>query len=239
MQKARGNHCIKKKILTDIPSISSSWELLQTNLNDWKQGERDSGLHSVGDLQFWYVIKQAEFEKFCEQHIHVDYTNLIREPTSNLKSILVIVYPRLLIYHCHLWMFKLQFQWLIVSRREMPKLKTFCLLLLRFFFIFIAVTIHLLWSFQGNNECRLSFCWNRVTSWSGGWISWPRNCCYYVFGRGKGEFGVRRKVRRLDSLYSSCKRHDEPQASRYEAVSSGCWYSCLEKKDLFYRTHKW
>jgi hypothetical protein len=36
MQKARGNHFIKK-ILTDIPSISSSWELLQTNLNDWKQ----------------------------------------------------------------------------------------------------------------------------------------------------------------------------------------------------------
>jgi hypothetical protein len=41
MQKARGNHCIKK-ILTDIPSISSSWELLQTNLNDWKQWERKS-----------------------------------------------------------------------------------------------------------------------------------------------------------------------------------------------------
>jgi hypothetical protein len=40
MQKARGNHCIKK-ILTDIPSISSSWELLQTNLNDWKQWERE------------------------------------------------------------------------------------------------------------------------------------------------------------------------------------------------------
>jgi hypothetical protein len=39
MQKARGNHCIKK-ILTDIPSINSSWELLQTNLNDWRQGER-------------------------------------------------------------------------------------------------------------------------------------------------------------------------------------------------------
>jgi hypothetical protein len=38
MQKARGNHCIKK-ILTDIPSISSLWELLQTNLNDWKQWE--------------------------------------------------------------------------------------------------------------------------------------------------------------------------------------------------------
>jgi hypothetical protein len=39
MQKERGNHCIKK-ILTDIPSISSSWELLQTNLNYWKQWER-------------------------------------------------------------------------------------------------------------------------------------------------------------------------------------------------------
>jgi hypothetical protein len=40
MQKARGNHCIKK-ILTDITIISSSWELLQTNLNDWKQWERE------------------------------------------------------------------------------------------------------------------------------------------------------------------------------------------------------
>jgi hypothetical protein len=39
MQKARGNHCIKK-ILTDIPSISSSWELLQTNLNDWKKQKK-------------------------------------------------------------------------------------------------------------------------------------------------------------------------------------------------------
>jgi hypothetical protein len=39
MQKARGNHCIKK-ILTDIPSGSSSWELLQTNLSDWKQRDR-------------------------------------------------------------------------------------------------------------------------------------------------------------------------------------------------------
>jgi hypothetical protein len=37
--EARGNHCIKK-ILTDIPSISSSWELLQTDLNDWKQIDR-------------------------------------------------------------------------------------------------------------------------------------------------------------------------------------------------------
>jgi hypothetical protein len=35
MQKARGNRYIKK-VLTDIPSISSSWELLQTDLNDWK-----------------------------------------------------------------------------------------------------------------------------------------------------------------------------------------------------------
>jgi hypothetical protein len=33
MQKARGNHCIKK-MLTDIRSISSSCELPQTNLND-------------------------------------------------------------------------------------------------------------------------------------------------------------------------------------------------------------
>jgi hypothetical protein len=33
MQKARVNHCIKK-ILTDIPNISSSRELLQTNRND-------------------------------------------------------------------------------------------------------------------------------------------------------------------------------------------------------------
>jgi hypothetical protein len=44
MQKARGDHCIKK-ILTDIPSISSSWELLQTNLNDWKQWERETLLY--------------------------------------------------------------------------------------------------------------------------------------------------------------------------------------------------
>jgi hypothetical protein len=29
MQKAMGNHCIK--VLTDIPSMSSSWELLQSN----------------------------------------------------------------------------------------------------------------------------------------------------------------------------------------------------------------
>jgi hypothetical protein len=58
MQNARGNHSIKK-ILTDIPSISSSWELLQTNLNAWKQWERESER-----VQREINIKVEKFRRF-------------------------------------------------------------------------------------------------------------------------------------------------------------------------------
>jgi hypothetical protein len=60
MQKARGNHCIKN-ILTDIPSISSSRELLQTNLNARKQIERDRGRSS--SLLFWSPTENSPDDK--------------------------------------------------------------------------------------------------------------------------------------------------------------------------------